>query len=138
MYISLGHNGGAIFSQSSKQRIVTKSSTEAELVGLSDGLSQVMWTRAFMRDIGMASATPTVVWQDNQSTIQVAINGAGHKGRTKHIDVRYYYITERINDKDIQLQWLPTGDMVADIFTKPLGGARFAKLRALLLNNERG
>lgn len=134
MFISFGRNGGTLFAQSSKQRIVTKSSTESELVGLSDGLSQVMWIRSLMRDLGMLSDKPTTIWQDNQATIRIATNGPGQKGRTKHMDVRYFFIVERINAKEIILEWLPTGDMVADIFTKPLGGAQFVKLRGLLLN----
>jgi hypothetical protein len=132
--ITLGRSGGPVHAQSSKQKLVTKHSTEAELVGINDGVSQVMWTRALLRDLHLLTPGPSKIMQDNRSTIIIANNGTGHKGRTRHIDVRYFYVSERIQAGDVILQWLPTEEMPADALTKPLAGALFHKLRAMLLN----
>jgi hypothetical protein len=131
--ISLGQAGGTVFAQSVKQRIVTKSSTESELVGIDDGISQVLWSRTFMSEIGLLAAKPTIVFQDNQSTIKIAENGPGQKGRTRHLDRRYFYISEKIANKDIQLEYMPTADMLADLLTKPLTALYFVKLRRILM-----
>jgi hypothetical protein len=131
--ITLGRNGGPIYVHSAKQRIVTKSSFEAELVAINDALDMVMWTRRLLLELGIING-PTVLHQDNQSTIHVCKEGTGTRGRTRHIDVRYFYIRERLEAGDIELQYLATEDHPADLLTKPLAGALFTKLRQLLMN----
>ena len=84
--LSLG--GGAVFSFSKKQKLVTKSSTEAELVGVDDVLPQVIWTRNFLLAQGWA-VNDTVVYQDNTSAILLETNGvASSSKRTRHIKIR--------------------------------------------------
>ncbi len=130
--ISLG--AGSIHAESSKQKLVSKSSTETELIGLSDSASQVIWTRNFMIHQGYNMGAAEIK-QDNKSTIMLAEKGRSTCKRTRHIDIRYFFIKDRINSNEISLEYLPTKDMIADIFTKPLQGALFIKLRNLLLNN---
>ena len=68
------------------------------------------------------------MYQDNKSTILLAENGkASSSKRTKHINVRYFFITDRIRTKEISVQYCSTDDMVADYYTKPLHGAKFLK-----------
>ena len=70
----------------------------------------------------------TTIYQDNKSTILLASNGkASSSKRTKHINVRYFFVTDRINKKELEKAYCPTDDMVADFFTKPLHGAKFLK-----------
>ena len=131
--ISLGK--GAVHAKSGKQKLVSKSSTETELIGLTDDSSQVIWTRNFLIHQGN-DVQPATIFQDNQSTLALVDKGRSTSARTKHINVRYFFIKDRVEKKEIQLVYLPTGQMVADILTKPLQGQLFQKMRAELLNLE--
>jgi hypothetical protein len=131
--VTLGPNCGPIYVHSAKQRIVTKSSYESELVAINDALDMVMFIRRLFLELGLIEG-PTILYQDNQSTIHVIYNGVGTRGRTRHIDVRYYYIRERVAAGDIVVQYLASTEHTADILTKPLVGALFYKLRQAILN----
>jgi hypothetical protein len=128
--ITLG--GGAFYSKSGKQKLNTKSSTEAELVGLSDSASMVVWVRNFLVAQGY-DVPPAVVCQDNLSTMALAAKGHSTSNRTRHIAVRFFWVKDRVDSGELSIEYLPTGDMVADMLTKPLQGEQFARLRALLL-----
>jgi hypothetical protein len=72
----------------------------------------------------------TLLNQDNQSTIKLADNGKASSGKgTQHINIRYFFITDRIARKEIAIQYCPTKQMIADYFTKPLQGELFYKFR---------
>jgi hypothetical protein len=131
--ISIG--GGAVYSKSSKQKLVAKSSTEAELVGLSDALSQVLWTRNFMQTQGY-KVGEAVVNQDNKSTIILAEKERSTSSRTRHISIRYFFIKDRIDSKEVSMQYCGTEDMIADFLTKPLQGSLFMKHRRAILNSH--
>jgi hypothetical protein len=111
---------------------VSKSSTEAELIGISDGLSTVLWVRNFMLAQGI-TVGPAVVWQDNKSTIALGEKGRSTSSRTKHIHIRYFFVKDRIDSGEIVLKYKPTEEMVADALTKPLQGSLFKSLRTRLL-----
>lgn len=138
LYISLG--SGPIYVGSSKQKIVVKSSTEAELVALSDALGQIVWTREFIRaQEGIDQDDPfppAVVMEDNTSTITLLKSGKLYTQRTKHISIRYFVMKDRMQQGEIFMRHIGTEDMIADIFTKPLQGATFARLRSILLNHS--
>ena len=129
--ISLGR--GPVYIKSSSQKINTKSSTETELVGLSDSASQVIWTRNFLLEQGY-NMGPALVYQDNLSCMALVRNGKSNSDRTKHVATRFYFIKDRVDRKEIQIEHLGTESMIADILTKPLVGSLFLKLRSLLLN----
>ena len=128
--ISIGN--GPVFISSTKQRLVTKSSTEAELVGLSDALSQVLWTRHFMQAQGYPQK-PALILQDNESTIRQATYGRSNQSRMRHVDIRYFFIKDRMVSGDCEVQYIPTKEMVADMFTKPLQGELFRAHRSRLM-----
>ena len=91
--ISLGR--GAVFVRSGKQKIVTKSSTESELVGLSDSVGQTIWTRNFLGPEGQGyKMGPATVYEDNMSTIKLAEKGRSTSERTRHISIRYFFIKD--------------------------------------------
>ena len=76
-----------------------------------------------------------VIYQDNQSAILQEKNGRASSGwHTWHIDIKYFFITNRVKRRDICIEYCPTGDMVADFFTKPLQGSLFHKLCSIILN----
>jgi hypothetical protein len=99
--LSLGK--GAVYGMSSKQKINTKSSCEAELVGVDDALPTVLWTLQFLKAQGFAM-TDNVIYQDNQSTILLENNGTRSSAkRTRHLDIRYFFITDRVDKKRYEL-----------------------------------
>ena len=119
---------GAIYSTSRRQKLNTTSSTTGELVSMADVLPQALWTRYFMEAQGYG--VTTILNQDNQSAIKLAENGKASSGRaTRHINIRYFFITDCIAKKEIGIQYCPTKEMVADYFTKPLQGELFYKFR---------
>jgi hypothetical protein len=129
--ISLGK--GPIVSKSAKQSIVTKSSHESELVGASDAVSPVIGMRDFLIHQGY-EVGPATVFQDNMSTIASHEKGRASGDRSKHINVRYFFIKDRIKSGEVKIVYKPTAEMIADILTKPLQGDLFRKLRDELLN----
>ena len=130
--MSLGK--GAIYSVSTRQKLNTKSSTEAELVGVDDLMPMILWTRQFMEGQGYVICD-NVVYQDNQSAMLLENNGQrSSTKRTRHLDIRFFFVTDRILAKQLRVEYCPTGDMWADVFTKPLQGAPFIKFRNLILN----
>jgi len=82
--------GGAIISSSTRQKINTKSSTKAELVGVDDAMLLITWTREFIEGQGIP-VTDRIVYHDNQSAILLEKNGRASSGkRTQHIKIRYF------------------------------------------------
>jgi hypothetical protein len=130
--ISLGD--AIIYIKSGIQKIVTRSSTEAELVGVSEALSHILWTREFLLALGLILG-PAIVFQDNKSTIFSAIKGRSTSERSRHIKIRYSFVSHYVESKEIILEYLPTGQMVADILTKPLHGSLFARFSKMLMGN---
>jgi hypothetical protein len=129
----IGIGKGPVYAKSGVQKLNTKSSSEAELVALSDHTNQVIWTRNFLLDQGY-DVGASKVYQDNQSTIAMVKNGRSNSARTRHIAIRFYFVADRVASKEISVEYMRTGDMVADILTKPLQGQLFIRLRELLLN----
>lgn len=109
---------------SQKQPIVALSSTEAEYIALANGAKEAMWLRKFLAELGLDQNQPTTLFVDNQSSMKLALNPEFHK-RSKHIDVRYHYTRELIEDKQIQLAYVPTEKQAADLLTKPLSKPKF-------------
>ena len=137
------HTGGAIswgwgvlLTKCQKQKLNTKSSTEGEIVGLSDFLPNVIWARMFLEEQGYI-LKENIVYQDNMSAMKLAKNGKQSSGqKTKHINNRYFWIKDRITKEGISIQYCPTERMVADFFTKPLQGTLFRRFRDIILGYE--
>jgi hypothetical protein len=124
--MSLGR--GIIYGTSKRQKLNTKSSTEAELVGGDDVIPQVLWTLYFLEDQGYKN-DENILYQDKKSSILLETNGQGSGGKqTRHIAVRYFFIADRVKSKEIRIEYFPTGIMIADYFTKPLQGLIFRQL----------
>jgi hypothetical protein len=124
---------GSFLSVSSKQKINTKSSTESELVGVDDIMGRVLWTKLFMECQGYG--TTHDIGQDNQSTMLLEKNGQKSSSkRTRHLNIRYYFITDCIQKGQVTVSYVPTKEMLGDFFTKPLQGYLFRKLRAHIMN----
>ena len=124
-----------VYVKSGKQKLLTRSSTEAELVGLSDALSQIIWTREFLLCQGV-QLQPAKIYQDNLSTIFLATKGRSTSERTRHVKIRYFFIHHFIDTNEVQLNHLPATHMIADLLTKPLHGTLFLKFRSGLLGQH--
>ena len=131
---TVGIGKGPVCSKSNTQRLNTKSSTEAELVGLSDSMGHVIWLRNFLTGQGYKDIGSAIIGQDNKSTLQLVENGQPNSDATRHIAIRFFFIHDRVRGGEIRLEWVPTDDMIADILTKPLQGTKFKELRNQLLN----
>jgi hypothetical protein len=115
-----------------KQPIVSRSSTEAEYRALALTTAEMFWLRMLLKDIHVTLlATPTI-WCDNVSALALATNPVYH-ARTKHIEVDYHFVREKVLNQDILLKFISTDDQIADVFTKGLGSARFMYLRLKLM-----
>ena len=121
-------------STSIKQILNSRSSTETELVAADDLMPHLCSTNYFLECQGY-NVHSTIMYQDNQSEILLKNNGrASSSKRTKHLNIRYYFITDRIKKGELHIENCPTDNMVADFFTKPLQGKKFLQFRKLIMN----
>jgi hypothetical protein len=126
-------NGDVISWAAKKQRTVALSTCEAELYAEAAAIQEVLWLRGMLKELGLRVEAGSTVHGDNQSTIAVSQNGI--KGeRTKHIDVKYRFVTEVVERGEVKLKWVPTTDQQADIFTKALAQPVHEKLRNELMS----
>ncbi|TFY50378.1 hypothetical protein EVJ58_g11073, partial [Rhodofomes roseus] len=115
---------------SRRQKTVALSSTEAEYMSLSDCSRQVVWVKMLLKEIGyLLGALP--ICSDNQGAIFIGSNPVTER-RSKHIDIRYHYIRELIEEKQVELFYISTDENPADLFTKNLGRVKFLKFRGML------
>jgi len=129
---------GFTYSTSCKQKINMKSFMEAELVAINDAMGQILWTRHFLAAQGMAIPN-TTIYQDNKSMILLAENATTSSSRcTKHLDGRYFFVMDKIKNGEVKLAYCPTGNMLADFFTKPIQGNTFIQTQEKILNLPSG
>ena len=129
--ISLGW--GSLHAESSKQKLNTKSSTKGEVVGMSKYITYNIWLLNFLKSDGY-EVQHNVIYQDNQSAIQMEKNGRNScTGNSRHIDVRYFFTKDRIDKGEMAVKYCPTYEMLADYYTKPLQGSLFKKLRNMIM-----
>ena len=126
-------DGGGIASGSVKQKLNTRSSTTAKLVGIDDFLSKILWVKNFMLSQGVVLKENNLL-QDNKSAILLAEKGRSSLGkRTRAMNVRYFAVKDCVDRGELQIYHQPTEDMIGDFFTKPLQGSKFLRFRALIL-----
>lgn len=120
---------GFPISSATKQKLNSRSSMESEVIGMDDFMPAICWMQYFMKAQGY-KIEDNILYQDNKSSILLEKNGKASSGkRTKHINIRYFFITDRVKMGEVSVVWCPTGDMIGDYMTKPLQGALFRKFR---------
>ena len=129
--ISIGKGG--VINKSSKQRLTSKSSTESEIIAVSEVLSPLLQFREFLLEQGYKVA-PARLLQDNRSTIKLFEKGRPCSESTRHIGIRFFFAKDKVDSQEIVIEYCSTDDMLADILTKPLVGSNFLKHRHNLLN----
>ena len=128
---------GAVIGLSKKQKLNTRSSTEAELVGADDAATMILWTGLFMEEQGYP-LKKNILYQDNKSAILLETNGRRSAGkRSRALNVRYFFLTDQVEKKNISIEYCPTDEMWADYMTKPLQGEKFIKFRNEILGITR-
>ena len=131
--ICVGTGGATVFSKTSKQTIVAKSSMEAEYIACSDVTSQIIHVRNLLISLGIPQP-PAVVYVDNNSAIAVVKKGRPTAMLTRHIAVKAAWVTERHTiTKEIKIVYCPTQSQLADCMTKPLFGRLLQRMTAWIL-----
>ena len=126
-------DAGPVLAKSSKQKIVTKSSTESELVGLSDTATLAIHLRNFVIAQGYEIG-PAVIYQDNLSCMALMKRGGPGSERSRHINIRHFWLAERVDGGEVIIEHLGTEKMFANLLTKPVQGIQFARERMGLTN----
>ena len=137
-----GHTGaimtlgaGAIISDSTKQKVNARSSTESKMIAADDMISKILWTKRFIEAQGH-QVTANIVYQDNSSAMKLEMNGKASSGkRTRHFDIKFFYFTDLIKRKEMEVRYCPTDEMLADYMTKPLVGSKFIEFRKTIMDN---
>ena len=135
-----GHTGGVfsmgtgtLINNCSKQKLNTKSSTETELVGVSDYLPRKIWVINFLEAQGYRLKNKTL-YQDNESTIKMLKNGRDSTtSRSRHVSIRFFFAADRVQKKEFSVEYCHTDSMLADFYSKALQGKLFHKYREVLM-----
>ncbi|CAL8990056.1 unnamed protein product [Prunus brigantina] len=124
--------GSGVFAWASvKQNCVALSTAEAEYISASEATTQAIWLRFVLEDFGELQTEATPLHCDNISAIAITRNPVFHQ-KTKHIDRRYHFIKDALQEGTVDLIYCPTNEQLADIFTKALAKDRFCYLREKL------
>jgi hypothetical protein len=130
--IAIFVNGNLIDWSSSKQQSVSLSTCEAEYIAMCAGAQRAKWITQLLHELGISHNTP-ILYVDNQAAKNMAVNDCSTR-RTKHIDIRAHFIREMIHNKLLEVEYVGTDDMLADILTKNLVGRKFTNNRDKLMS----
>ena len=124
--------GSGIISWSArKQRNVTTSSCEAEYVAAFEAAKEAVWIRQLLRAIGFPQDKPTTIYCDNNAARILSEDPLLH-ARVKHMDIKYHYLRECVENREVILKYISTRDNLADALTKPLERQKFIRFRTFL------
>jgi hypothetical protein len=133
-WIHLNAPGGAgIATISRKGTTVSPSSTYSETQALYETVVDVFWFRILAAETGHVQESPSIVDQDNTSTIRIMTRGPGWGGRSKMLELKYWWVTEQIENARIKLQWVRSEELTSDGFTKPVDVKDFPAWADLIL-----
>ncbi len=122
-------HGSPISWKSKLQASTALSSVEAEYISLCAAAREAKWTRQLLFELGFPQDSATTIFEDNKGCIAISGNDRTDT-RSKHIDVKYHFVRQMIKSNQIQVEYLPTEEMIADMFTKPTSTMAFQKCRA--------
>ena len=126
---------GAVMTASRKQKLNTRSSTEAELVGVDDMATMILWTKLFLEEQGY-DVEKNIVYQDNKSAILLETNGKKSSSkRTRALNIRYFFISDQVSKNNLSVEYCPTEEMKGDYMTKPLTGKLFRKHKKAIMGH---
>ena len=125
--------GNLVMWRSNMQKCVTLSSTESEYVALSMCVQDILFLKQLLESLHLNVSTPIKIYVDNTGSIDLA-NSWSSTGRSKHIDIRHHFIRDLVDQKTIELSFVPSDDNLADSFTKNIDQSRFLSHRSSLLD----
>jgi len=129
-------DGNAVSWTSKRQSSVALSSCEAEYMALAETAKEILWLRYLLEEmICHPLSNPAILYCDNQAAINSTKNDMNH-GRMKHIDYRFHFIRECIQNGFIEIKWVPTRAQHADIFTKPLPKNKFLEISEMIMKSN--
>jgi hypothetical protein len=101
-----------------KQPTVSRSSTEAEYKALGNGVAEAMWIESVLKELRVPRQHTAILWCDNLGATYLTANPVFH-ARTKHIEIDFHFVRERVASGDLDVRFISTNDQLADVFTKP-------------------
>ena len=116
---------------SKKHTSISLSTTAVEYIAAIECCTQVEWMKQTLQDIKVVFEESTIIYCDNTSAISLSKNIVQHS-KAKHIPIKYHYLRDQAANKNIKLEYIPTQEQVADIFTKPFSRDVFEYLRQKL------
>ena len=130
--------GGPIHWASTKQATVTTSSTEAELLSVSQAAKELIWLFNFFRSIRFNPGCKISLQNDNAQTIRLLTNDEPSMStKLKHVDIHQHWLRELVRSKKVTIAWVPTSDMIADGMTKCLSKQKHTRfIEQLRLSNR--
>jgi hypothetical protein len=111
-----------------KQVTVCRLSTEAEYKSLANTTTEIIWVQSLLKELGIASPSLARLWCDNLGAAYLSTNPVFH-ARTKHIEIDYHFMRERVASKLLEIRFISTRDQIADGFTKPLSMRQLVQFR---------
>ena len=111
-----------------KQATVSRSSTEAEYKAVANATAEIIWIQSLLQELGISQSQSPILWCDNIGATYLSANPVFH-ARTKHIEVDYHFVCERVSQKQLRIKFIYSKDQLADIFTKPLPLSQFEACR---------
>ena len=111
-----------------KQATVSRSSTEAGYKALANATAEVMWIQTLLHELGIKIPQAARLWCDNIGATYLSANHVFH-ARTNHIEFDFHFFRERVAQKLLDIRFIPTGDQLADGFTKPLTTRRMNEFK---------
>ncbi len=118
--------GGPISWKSCLQKMVATSTMNAEYLALHPAVQEGVWLQMIMSELGFKVNLPIEINEDNQGCVAFAKNPGSHD-RTKHIDIKYHFVREKLEDGTFVVKYCNTEDMLADIFPKPFDGTQISE-----------
>ena len=126
--------GGPVSWNSRKQSSVALSTTEAEYMAAAAAVQELVWLKRLQVQLGLPVPETLTLFEDNQSTIFLS-EGQGEHQRSKHVDIKYKYVSQNVQEKVVKLEYIRSQNNLADILTKALVAAVFSFLVAQLLTH---
>jgi hypothetical protein len=127
---SIGRNHSYIHASSMKQKVGSASSTDAEIIATKQCCKYIVWIKNIISELDISSVKPTIVFQDNMSSITINTSNKSSYKRVKHMLSSISFIKNMISYQEIQLKYLQTDEMSADMLTKSLGVEAFCRHRS--------